>query len=188
MRKRILTLVLALVLVVAVAVPAMAASGVNDNEQALLDKFSGVVDKYASAYGKHAEQYKSEAETALTKVDLDAAACDDLAAAIDAVDAILAAKPVATGADAREVLPEVLKTVNETANKYKMNVTVVDKKGDANDGFATVEILGDTVANTGSVVKQTGVDMTATIVVAAVLAVALMAGVTVVGKKKLLEK
>lgn len=48
MKKKLFALVLSLVLVLSSAVTVFAASGVSADEQALLDKFSGVVNSWAS--------------------------------------------------------------------------------------------------------------------------------------------
>lgn len=177
MKKRFFALVLSLVLVFSSAVTVFAASGVNSDEQALLDKFSGVVNSWASVLstspkdgGNIANQYIAEATNALMQVDLSADACNDLSTTIDAVVGIIEKNGCATRADLKAALPEILQTVNATSQKYGMTVSV-----DTSTGYATVTITtekGDKTeaASTKAAVNQTGVDFTATLgVIAAVI-------------------
>ena len=209
MKNRFTSLVLGLILVVAMSIPTFAAGGVNSNEQALLDSFTAVVTSQPMTYPK-AGQYITEATNALIQVDLDAAACADLQKGIEDVAAILSSNSVGNGPAARSVLPQVLTRVNSVANKYGMNVSVVDARGAANDGVATVTVTvpdggnggsqggsgssgsgsGTTtkVASTGKIVNQTGFDMTATMAVAVLLLAAFAGSIVVISKKNLLAK
>ena len=212
MKNRFTSLVLGLILVVAMSIPTFAAGGVNSNEQALLDSFTAVVTSQPMTYPK-AGQYITEATNALIQVDLDAAACADLQKGIEDVAAILSSNSVGNGPAARSVLPQVLTRVNSVANKYGMNVSVVDARGAANDGVATVTVTvpdggnggsqggsgssgsgssqsGTTtkVASTGKIVNQTGFDMTATMAVAVLLLAALAGSIVFISKKNLLAK
>ncbi len=199
-RKFLTYIVLSLLLVLVSSTGVFAASGVSSDEQALLDKFSGVVTKWAGVVVSDdtkktniQNQYISEATNALTQVDLDVAACDDLAATIDAVDSLLASKGVKNGADLRAALPDVVATVNATANKYGMTVSVVNDASAANDGYATVKITTETgekttAGGTKGAVNQTGFTYTATIIILSILALLFVACVVVTRKKNLISR
>ena len=183
--KKIITLVIAVVSVFCMAFTAMAASGVSSDEQALLDKFSAFITSWSAAHPGDedaANQYIAEATNALIQVDLDAAACADLAAAIDKVEALSKSKGWASNADAWADREAVLQIVNPTANKYNMNVTL-----DSATHYATVTITtpaGPTPGgSTRPAVNQTGVDMTATIVVIVAL-LAVFGTAVVISRRK----
>ena len=185
MKKRIIAIVVAMVMVFTSAAVAFAASGVSADEQATLDKFCQMVDERLKPIDEEiANQYKAEAEQALAKVELDKTACDELSAAIDKVGEILDKNNATDKKTAAACLPEVLKTVNAVANKYNMDVAVntLSRKG-----YATVTINGEPAVDP-TPVNQTGFDTTATIIVAALVVVALGAGFAVVTKKNLLVK
>lgn len=91
--------------------------------------------------------------------------------------------------------PRILAMVNDLVNKYGMNVSLSETLY-ASVSFTTVSVSADGTATTSTdkvsnggakIVKQTGVDMTATYAVAAVLVVALVFGFAVVTKKNLLS-
>lgn len=184
--KRLISILLVAIMVVSLAISAAAAGGINKDEAALLAKFYGVVDSYAYLSARLAFQYKNQAENALAKVDLDPAACADLSAAIDAVVGYARANGINTVEAARRALPTVLGMVNGVAGKYGISVYV------AFDGSVCVSLgvngTADKAASTAKIVKQTGVDMTATYAVIGVLFVALVCGLAVVSKKNLLVK
>lgn len=91
--------------------------------------------------------------------------------------------------------PRILAMVNDVVNKYGMNVSLSETFY-ATVTFTTVTVNADGTTSTSTdkasnggakIVKQTGVDMTATYAVAAVLVVALVFGFAVVSKKNLLS-
>ena len=188
--KRIISILVAAVLVLSLAATAFAAGGINKDEEALLAKFFAAVDEYAEKSPAHAMQFKNEATSALMKLDLDAAACADLAAGIDTVLAFAKDNGITTKEAAKANAGKVVALVNSIVGKYGMSVCVSDAL------FATVcfnacaadgTVETDKASNGGAkIVKQTGVDMTATYAVAAVLVVALVFGFAVVTKKNLL--
>ncbi len=186
MKKRIIAIVLAMVMVCTSAAVAFAAENqVSADEQAVLDEFCTMVDeRLGSIDSEIATQYKTEAEMALTKVDLDKTACEELSAAVKAVGKILDDNNATDKKTAAACLPEVLKTVNAVANKYGMDVSVNTL---SEKGLATVTINGEPAVEPVKP-NQTGFDTTATIVVAALVVVALGAGFVVVTKKNLLVK
>jgi hypothetical protein len=189
--KKIVSILLAAVLVLSLAATAFAADGINADEEALLVKFCAAVDQYAEKSPAHAMQFKNEATSALMKLDLDAAACADLSAGIDKVVAYAEANGITTKAAAKDKAADVLALVNGLVAKYGISVSLSDTL------YATVCFTaadGNGAANTdkasnggAKIVKQTGVDMTATYAVAAVLVVALVFGMAVVTKKNLLS-
>ena len=183
--KKVIALVITVAFIVCAAFTAMAASGVSNDEQALLDKFSAFVTSWSAAHPGDeavANQYIAEATNSLIQVDLDAAACADLSATIDKVEALSQQKGWKTNADAWADREAVLQIVNATANKYNMNVTL-----DSATHYATVTITtpaGPTPGgSTRPAVNQTGADMTATIIVIAAL-VAVFGAAVVVSRRK----
>lgn len=180
--KKIVSILVLAVMALSLVVSASAADGINKDEADLLAKFNGVVDSYAGINPGLAGQYKNEAEVALTKVDLDADAVKELSATIDKVVAYAEENGITTKEAAKKALPEVLAMVNDVAAKYGICVTV------AADGSVCVTVgNADKAATSDSkLVKQTGVDMTATYIVAGVLVISLVFGLAVVSKKNLL--
>ena len=192
MKKRVITLFMAAIMVVACAFPAFAASGLNADEENLLGQFTTVVESWKGILGDNlAAQYEEEAERALTQVDLDKAACDELGETIGKVDELLKSSNVATKTDAEGLLPQVLEMVNAVSTKYGMTVSV-DSRTASTPGYAHVTINLTTedgeetkAGDDDDAVNQTGVNMTATYTVIALLAVALVAGVVMVKKNNL---
>ena len=195
MKKRLLAVVLSLVLVFGSAMTVFAASGVNSDEQAMLDKFSGLVNSWASVLstspadnGNIANQYIAEATNALMQVDLNADACKDLSNTIDAVASLLETKGCSTRDDLKTVLPEVLSLVNGTSQKYGMTVSVDTATGYAKVTIKTAEGKDTEAASTKDAVNQTGVDMTATLAVVAAILFVFAFGVFVIRKDKLISR
>ncbi len=195
MKKRLLAVVLSLVLVFGSAMTVFAASGVNSDEQAMLDKFSGVVNTWASVLstsptdnGNIANQYIAEATNALMQVDLNADACKDLSNTIDAVASLLESKGCTTRSDLKAALPEVLSLVNGTSQKYGMTVSVDTASGYAKVTIKTAEGKETEAASTKDAVNQTGVDMTATLAVVAAILFVFAFGVFVIRKDKLISR
>ena len=189
MKKRLFALVLSLVLVLSSAVTVFAASGVSSDEQALLDKFSGVVNSWASVLstspkdgGNIANQYIGEATNALMQVDLSADACADLSNTIDAVVAIAEKDGCKTRSDLKASLPEILSTVNATSQKYGMTVSVDTSTGYAKVTITTEDGKKSEAASTKDAVNQTGIDFTSTIAVVAALLFVFAFGVFMIRK------
>jgi hypothetical protein len=205
MKKRIVSLLMSAAMVAALLVPAMAASGMNSNEEDLLNYFSDAIDKYASVLDEKntgtTEQYKAEARNTLTNdVELDEDACKDLKDAIDELLAFVDGKNITTKKQASEIMDEVVSLANKTANKYGMTITVehnvkgvadviVDKDSKYYDGNKDSGNSSKKVSDgTGSkAVKQTGFDTTATVAVSLALVAALGTGFVVVRKNSLLS-
>ena len=189
MKKKLFALVLSLVLVLSSAVTVFAASGVNADEQALLDKFSGVVNSWASVLstspkdgGNIANQYIAEATNALMQVDLSADACNDLSTTIDAVVGIVEKNGCKTRSDLKASLPEILQTVNATSQKYGMTVSVDASRGYATDTVTTEKGEKTEVATNKQTVNQTGIDFTSTLAVVAALIFVFAFGVFMIRK------
>lgn len=181
MKKRLFAVVLMVVLVMSLSMTALAA-GVTSDENAVLEHFSQVINKHKGNIGsRNLSQYIAEATNALNAVDLDAAACKDLDNAVTAVDNYLTANVKSKG-DAKAKLPDILNIVNTTSQKYGMTVSV-----DVNTGVATVTIGGNVVSRPGtSIVNQTGINTTITVVCLAAIAfvVAGIAGVALNRKNR----
>jgi len=191
--KKIITIMMVLAMVVALAVPALAADGVTKDEQELLNYFNGIVDKWAATktgYSKQAEQYKAMAEATLARAELDAAACADLKATAGKVDEYIAGHIPTTEAGVKAFIDAVVAMVNETATKYEIVVAVNGTSELSQVWYKNEPIVITTTPTTNPgdknpVVPQTGFDMTGTIVVAVVLAIALLGSAVVISKKRL---
>lgn len=183
--KRIMSLMLAVALVFALAIPAMAAGNLNSYEEKLLSEFTAVVNQYKDLdkTGELASNYIASAQSALAQdgVDLDEAAYKDLSACIADVSATIKAANPQTGADLKALSSSIVSKVNAVAGKYGFTVS-------ASVDSATVKVDGTKVGTTGSIVNQTGFDMTATYAVIAVVAVVLAAAFVAVRKEKLVSR
>lgn len=182
MKKGILTLVMALVMSVLAIMPAMAASGLNSNEEALLKEFEAGVDTKADLLGATiVAQWKNEAANALAQVDLDANACADLSQGIK--NAVASVKDITTRRGLKAAAPGVVSAVNAISQKYGMTVTVSDK------GYAKVTITtaaGKTVAgDNGRAVHQTGFGMAQTAAVCSFMIVLLIGAVALIRRQRL---
>ena len=198
--KKLLAIIISVTVVLSMALPTFAASGVNSDEEALLAKFSALVMSWDSVLGTSRKdggsisaQYISEAENALTQVDLDAAACADLSAAIDAAEKVATDAGAKTRADLGDVLPEVLKVVNATSEKYGMTVTVDFVAHGVGSDYATVTVTTPSGPTSGGstkpAVNQTGaMGMGGTFAVIGGLLAAFIAGIVLISKKRAAER
>ena len=184
--KKIITIMMVLAMVVALAVPALAADGVTKDEQALYDHFCKVVDEWVAKkteYKDKANQYKQMAQQTLVVADLDSAACADLDSKINEVANYLNEKNPTTAAEMKAILPTVVEMVNATSQKYEITVAV-----SSSSEYAQCYVKGVAVvipSTDSKPIVQTGFDMTSTIVVAAVLAIALLGSAVIISKKRL---
>ena len=182
MKKGLLAFLLVALLTICAAFPAMAASGLNSNEEELFNYFKEQVNS-KSWLGKELNtQYLTEAENALANkdIDLDKAACDDLKGAIDAVMKILNDNNVSSLHEAQKFHDNYLAAVNPIAGKYNMKVEL-----DYATGVAKVYINGKVVADTKGVVNQTGFGTAQTVVLSAVVAVAVAGAFIVIRRRNL---
>jgi len=180
MKKGLLSFLLVAVMTVCAAFPAMAASGLNADEQSLYDYFATQVNSQAWLGTELNANYLSEAETALTKVDLDAAACADLRTAIDAVMTIITSNGVDSLHKSKQFHDQYLNTVNPVAGKYNMKVEL-----DAKTGRATVLVNGVPVIDTKPVVNQTGFSSVAAAAVSAALVIIALGAFMFIRKRRL---
>ena len=187
MKKGLLAFLLVALLTICAAFPAMAASGLNSNEEDLNNYFQQQVDSQAWLGSTLNAQYKSEAENALadSEIDLDKAACDELKGAVDAVMKILKDNNVTSLSEAKKYRSDYLAAVNPVAKKYNMEVAL-----DAKSGVATVTILlpnggSKVVASTKKVVNQTGFETVQTVVISAVIALAAAGAFVVIRRRNL---
>ncbi|MBR3403147.1 MAG: hypothetical protein IKG67_13035 [Parasporobacterium sp.] len=198
--KKFLAVIISVVVVLSMALPTFAASGINSNEEALLAKFSALVMSWDSVLGtshkdggRISAEYISEAENALTQVDLDAAACADLSAAIDAAEKVATDAGAKTRADLGAILPDVLKVVNATSEKYGMTVTVDYVAHGVGSDYATVTITtpkGQTSGgSTKPAVNQTGaMGMGGTYAVLGGLFAAFIVGIVLISRRRAAER
>ena len=201
--KKIITIMMVLAMVVALAVPALAVEGVTTDEQALYNHFCDVVDEWVAKkpeYKDRANQYKDMALQTLINADLDSAACADLDSTINSVASDLTNANPTTVEEMKAILPSIVSKVNDTSKKYDIVVAVSEGSGYGQtyvggkavvvpaDGPAPIKDSSTGKDNTkpsNPIIKQTGFDMTGTIVVAAVLAIALLGSAVVISKKRL---
>lgn len=196
--KKLVAAALAGVMTLAMGVSAFAATaGVSADEQALLDKATKKaqelgVDTNASAQFK---QYYTEGERYLAETNLSAEQVSALSASIDD-----AAKTVKAEMDTQGVTklgdlkaqPSVLQALQD---KVVAQVkTAADKVGISisvnADGSVTVKTATSNtpVADSSNPVKQTGFDLTATVVIAAAFAGAVAVCLVVASKKRFIEE
>ena len=167
MKKGFAALLMVFALAAVSAFSAMAASGINTNEEALLKEFEAGVDTKADLLGAEiVTQWKAEAANALTQVDLDASACAELSQGIK--DAVAAVADITTRKGLKAKSPDVVKLVNAVSQKYGMTVTLSDT------GYAKVTIKTEsgkttTVGDNKKAVNQTGFGLLQTIVVLGIL-------------------
>ncbi len=173
-------MILVALMAVMMAVPVMAADGVNADEEGLYNYFTEQVKSQSWLGKKLTKQYLTESENALIKADLDAAACEDLKGGIDAVMKIIKDNNIKSLHAAKLHRDDFLKATNDVANKYELKVDL-----NAKTGVATVYYKGEPVTDTSSVVKQTGVNFSSTLIVLAVLAVA-AAGAVVIRRRNVI--
>ncbi len=192
--KKIITMAMALVLTFGLAVPAFAANEITANEQRVYDSFVAVVNKWFSFDQKSKDrgnQFKRKAEKALLVAELNKTTCDDLQACVDRVAAFIADKNPQSSSDLKAISGDVLAMVNATANKYGIKVSLssdryADVKMICNGKYTSVDDIGQGGSSGGSgCIRQTGYDLSATVVVAAMLVAAVGACFVVVGKKGL---
>ena len=176
MKKKFFALIAVLVFAVAFAVPAFAASGITAAEQALLDEFKAgyVVDGVKVV---PPARYVATAEKALMERDLSEAQVSEIKSVMRSVFAEMKENKLTTGS-------EILSYSN-----YKGLVSKIQKLAKKYDYVA--EPLGVTLApvgGKGGTIKQTGFDMSATIVIALASVLALGGSAAVIRRKGLLAE
>lgn len=192
MKKKIAAFISALALVVAFALPAFAASGISKREQALLDKFKAGVVCDDGEQALPPAIYVTQATNWLIKDDLTEEEVQILSDVIDEVYAIAKEKNLHNAAEAKysSSYSTIVKKIQVAAKKVGYIVEPTTSSNRLADGAYIKNIeTGEVIdANTSLVPKQTGFDMTATIVVAVALVAVFGAASVVVGKKHLLAE
>lgn len=202
--KKIISVFILSIFICSCGAYAFATREITPSEEALLDKFSSVVYTHASQFYKSsdladdvAEQYRNEAQNALLQVDFSADAIADLSRTIDDVDEYIKDNNITTIDQFKIAAPTIVGMVNDVAGKYGITISIDPEKG-----FATVHISSPNSEESGAgsankvevfstdknIVRQTGMDITATIIVAGILLISLISGLAIISKKDLLSR
>lgn len=198
--KRILAFFSVIAITVAALLPTTAfAASLSASEQKVLDKFEAELDywvKNTNFPEDHKEQYYHEAKNALLAVDLSDTGCTEFEGAIDEIHQIFKKYDCKTAHDLWEHHEEIAKCINDIGAKYyKLTITFYDGKNtyDGKNGTHWAKVTWTdqsgtthTVATTGgSVVKQTGFDLTRTAVVTVASGVVLVGAYFIARKMRL---
>lgn len=195
--KKLVAAALAGVMTLAMSVSVFAATGVSAEEQTLLDKATKEaqnlgVDTNASAAFK--EKY-AEAEKYLAANDLTAEQIKEANVAIDDAVVIMKDEMTAQGVtklgDLKEKLSleqlEALET--KVATKVSDDMAKVGIKITLNaNGYTISDAAGQPIVDSSNPIKQTGFDLTATVVVAVAFAGAVAVCLVVASKKRFIEE
>ncbi|MBQ9673615.1 MAG: hypothetical protein IJV39_03210 [Ruminococcus sp.] len=197
MKKKLAVIIIAAALVAFSTVTAFA-SGINKNEQAVLNKLSSTSAKLDGETVTLPASYINQAKNYMYTVDLTKEQCDRIIALIDEAKSILegsGAKSLADVSD--EIKKKVVAKANEIAKVLDMSLTqektdqgstFTIKDGDGNVAFAASPKISKTGGITeGSIVKTTGsqVDLTALAAVSGSVAVITVAGCLYLIKKNI---
>ncbi len=176
---------------------AYAATGVSAEEQRILDRLSAGVSLNGTVVQVPAEYYNM-AVTELTNnaVDLTTDKVDSIIGNIDAAEAEIATDSSITSlADLKtsDKLNTIISYANTAANTANPNLTsVVDASGNVSivdksvgTGSSATASSAGTVAESGSIIKQTGFDLTQSVIVMLSLGTIMTACVFAANKKKL---
>lgn len=167
MKKRISLAILVLAIAAASSVTAFA-SGINANEQAVLDKLSSTSVNYKGRTISLPASYVNQARNYMYTVDLTKDQCDRIIALIDEAKSIVE-NSKSKGLSSADVKSQVLAKANEIAGVLKMSVvqeqtdqgslyTLKDSEGNvAFSASPKVSSGGELVDST--VVKTTGADV-----------------------------
>ncbi len=184
MSKKLVTMFLAaLVLCLALAVPTMAATGINENEQKLLDKFEEKYTVEGKEYGLPTD-YLNKAKAYLMQdgVDLTDAQVTEMVAKADEMKTLFvnnkitsldALKNSSVKADALRIAQEGAAVVGCTVEFDAATNQIAVKNSDS-----------QTIFESDATIKQTGMNLNATALIV-VFVLAAFAGCAVVAKKKL---
>lgn len=191
--KKMFAVVAVLVLVCAMAItPVLAASGINENEQAVYDKiFASVQIGSASVSLLEGRQAEVTNYFNMDGIDMTAEQKDQIFALIDnAIAAVQSNKEAVAWAEAGNTsmskLPSDVKEVllnDASAACAVMNLTF--NYDSASNSVTITDAQGNVLSQSNAVVKQTGaVDTTALVVVAIALVAALAAAVVITLRKR----
>ena len=182
--KHVLSIFFCALLLGSFALPVFAASGITTDENAVYEHFVSVQNKYATLLGETTvNKNKVEAQRVLSALDFSKEACTDLDNTITKVDEYLASKDIKTKADLKAQRTEIVNIINKTASKYYSINVSLDTSGIGTVTFtipsngSNVPAQTETVTiGNNTVVKQTGVNNTATVLVLTNLAAVSMLG------------
>lgn len=191
--KKMFAVVAVLVLVCAMAItPVLAASGINENEQAVYDKiFASVQIGSASVSLLEGRQAEVTNYFNMDGIDMTAEQKDQIIALIDnAIAAVQSNKEAVAWAEAGNTsmskLPSDVKEAllnNASAACAVMNLTF--NYDSASNSVTITDAQGNVLSQSNAVVKQTGaVDTTALVVAAIALVAALAAAVVITLRKR----
>lgn len=181
MKKRLLAIITTLALAVAFAIPTFAAGTITKKEQALLDKFAAGVTTAAGVTIVPPASYVSQARNVLLNDDFSADELAKLESTLNSVYGKIAKSNATSLSDVKK-----LDNFDALVAEVESGVAAVGYTVSFNsNGTATVKTpTGKSIAPSN--VKQTGFDMTATVVSALALVGVLSAGAVVISKKELL--
>ena len=187
MKKRISLAAVALAIVAASSMTAFA-SGINANEQAVLDKLSSTTVNYKGRTLSLPSSYLNQAKNYMYTVDLTADQCNRIIALIDEAKAIMT-NSGSKGISDADVKSQVLAKANQIASILNMSVTQEQtdqgskytlKDSDGNVAFSAspkVDLEAGTLVD-GTVVKTTGlgIELDSLFAVLALLSAATVSG------------
>lgn len=172
MKKAITVILLAFMAIAFVAIPAFAADGISSDEQALLDKFQAGREIEGVLVTPMA-QHVAEAEAFLLRNDLTAEEIERIDTCMEECWDILEAEKVTAYTQMKHSprLREVVEKVNTLAGTFHGYIEF-----NYDNGFVAI--------------KQTGFNLTATIIIASAITVAIAAAavVVIVNRKSLFAK
>lgn len=193
--KKLICAALAGIMVLGMSTVAFAAPGITTEEQAILTEAKAkAAELGVSESSAEFKKYYSQAETFLTSNEVTADQAKELVAAVDTAAATAKAEMTAQGVSTLKELKtakadvfvalesKVAEQVKSATEAVGVSISVDAK------GVISANVNGKTAVDAGKVVEQTGFDMTATVVVAAVFVSAIVACLVVASKKKFAEE
>lgn len=184
MKKRISLAAIALAVVAASSMTALA-SGINANEQAVLDKLSSTSVSYKGRTLSLPASYLNQAKNYMYTVELTKEQCDRIIALIDEAKSIVEGSK---GASVSDIRSQVLAKANEIASVLNMSIT--QEKNDQGSQYTLKDSEGNVAFSAspkvdksgklvdGTVVKTTGagVELDSLFAVLALLSAATVSG------------
>lgn len=184
MKKRFLAIIATLALAVAFAVPTFAAGTITKKEQALLNKFSAGVKTSAGVTIVPPAGYVAQARKVLLNDSFSDAELAKLESTLDSVYGQIKASNATSLSDVKK-----LDNFDSLVSEVESGVAAVGYKVSFNSASGTATLTntsGKTITVSPTGTKQTGFDMTATVVSVLALVGVLSAGGVVISKKELL--
>lgn len=199
MAKKILAVLMGLAMSVMLVSPAFAAE-LTSAEQKVLGEFKTELEYWKANAGldqAHVDQYYNEAKSALVAVDLSDQGCADFSEVVKQIHQVFVNHNCKTRHELWECYPEIRDIINKVGDKYYNLEVTLDANPGGHWAKVTWEIpttdpkTGETttkksaVADTKTVVKQTGFGIGQTLAVVAASAGALGIAFVVARKKQL---